>query len=83
MTVYRPICQVQREALFFADQLPGCIIKTQIINRINEALRMSKRMDTRLKILSPHYNEKEWRKDFSTGRSFEPFIPGSREDADV
>ena len=79
MTIYRPICQVQREALFYAEKLPDSDIKTSIIGLINEALRMSKRMDSRLKTLSSNYNLDEWRKDFSTGKEFEPFTPGSRE----
>jgi len=75
---YRPVCQVQREILFFAERLPECPEKSEIIDRVNEALRMSKRMDARLKELSPRYNRKLWMKDHGNGRVFEPFVPGSR-----
>ena len=75
---YRPVCQVQREILFFAERLPECSAKHEIIDRVNEALRMSKRMDSRLKNLSPRYNHEIWMDDHTTGKIFEPFVPGSR-----
>lgn len=73
--IYRPVCQVQREILFYAENLPECPEKQLIIDRVNEALRMSKKMDHRLKELQPGYNKKMWSKDHGNGRVFEPANP--------
>jgi hypothetical protein len=73
--IYRPVCVVQREILYFAEKLPDCPEKQAIIDRVHEALRMSKKMDRRLKNLQPGYSKKMWSKDHRGGKKFEPADP--------
>lgn len=73
--LYRPVCMVQREILYFAQKLPDSPEKQAIIDRVNEALRMSKKMDHRLKELQPGYNKKMWSKDHGQGKTFYPHVP--------
>ena len=64
---YRPICHVQREIFYLAQRLPDCREKEQILERIKEAHVMAKKMDTRLKELSPRYNKETWDKPYKGG----------------
>jgi hypothetical protein len=73
--IYRPVCQVQREIMYFAQKLPDSPEKQAIIDRVNEALRMSKSMNERLIELQPGANKKIWEKDHSEGRIFGPRKP--------
>ena len=57
---YRPICHVQREIYYLAQKLPESEEKQAILERIQEAHAMAKKMDKRLKELSPRYNRKTW-----------------------
>jgi|WetSurMetagenome_2_1015567.scaffolds.fasta_scaffold00567_30 hypothetical protein len=75
MPVYRPVCQVLKETLYFLDLMPSSKEQIECINRVNEALRMVSRMDKRLKELSPMYNKKAWIKDHTTGETFTPMAP--------
>jgi hypothetical protein len=73
--IYRPVCQVQREIMYFAQKLPECPEKQAIIDRVNEALRMSKKMNERLIQLQPGANKQIWQQDHSDGRVFGPRKP--------
>jgi hypothetical protein len=76
--IYRPVCQVQREIMYFAQKLPDSPEKQAIIDRVNEALRMSKSMNERLIELQPGASKEIWGKDHSKGRVFGPREPRDR-----
>ena len=57
---YRPVCVVLREILGVAEEIKN----EEIISLVREAHEMTKRMDKRLKELSPRYNKKMFSKDY-------------------
>lgn len=71
---YRPVCRVQREALYWINRLPESEYKKQLSGLIHEAHGMVKAMARRLAELQPNFNYKMWARDY-TDTSMKEYVP--------